>query len=287
MTDTTRLGPAPGSEMTVRTPDGLGLSVREWGDPAGPEILLIHGQAQCHLCFERQTSSELAQRHRIVAFDLRGHGASDKPLEPRFYQNGRVWADDVAAVIDAKGLRRPVVVGWSLGGRVIRQYLIHYGDGRLAGINFLSCRPIDDPSVRGAASLAPTTIDARDLRARLLSEIAFLRACYAKPPVGDALLLAVAYNMLYPRPVRDALAGWHADKEATIAALRKITVPTLIVHGRLDRVILPQAAEMTAAAVASSRISWYDDCGHAPFYEDAPRYNRELESFVAEAWQAP
>ncbi len=44
--------------------------------------------------------------------------------------------------------------------------------------------------------------------------------------------------------------------------------------------MLPAAAEMTAAAIPGARISWYEDCGHSPFYEDAPRFNRELAAFV-------
>jgi non-heme chloroperoxidase len=43
---------------------------------------------------------------------------------------------------------------------------------------------------------------------------------------------------------------------------------------------------MTAAAVKNARISWFDACGHSPFYEDAPRYNRELDQFVTETWRA-
>src|SRR5882724_5871451 len=110
------------------SPDGVVLSVLEWGNPDGPEILLIHGQAQCHLAFDRQTSSHLARTYRLVAFDLRGHGGSAKPLDPAYYQDGKRWADDVATVIELKRLRKPVLVGWSLGGRVIRQYLMHHGD---------------------------------------------------------------------------------------------------------------------------------------------------------------
>ena len=49
---------------------------------------------------------------------------------PAAYQGGRVWADDLAAVMAAKRLGRPVLVGWSMGGRVIRQYLMVYGDAR-------------------------------------------------------------------------------------------------------------------------------------------------------------
>jgi len=59
-----------------------------------------------------------------------------------------------------------------------------------------------------------------------------------------------------------------------------VTVPTLIAHDRNDALILPNAAEMTAAAIEGSRISWYDDCGHSPFFEHAERFNRELDEFA-------
>ncbi len=230
--------------------------------------------------------SDLAQRHRLVAFDLRGHGGSEKPLEAHFYRKSEAWADDVATVIEAKKLKRPVLVGWSLGGRVLRQYLIHHGDKRLSGINFLSCRPIEHPSSVGPGSAAMAKSDASDLRPRLEAEIQFLLDCFEIKPDERDLLRTVAYNMIIPRPVRDAIAGWSTDPELTKAALGKVTVPTLVTHGRRDRLILPVAAEMTAAAVKHARLSWYDECGHSPFYEDAPRYNRELDRFVTESWRA-
>ena len=96
---------AAGGQEVVRAPDGIGLAVYEWGNPAGPEILLIHGFAQCHLCFYRQIASDLAQRCRIVAYDQRGHGASDQPADPAAYQGEDVWAKDLAAVITAKDLK--------------------------------------------------------------------------------------------------------------------------------------------------------------------------------------
>src|SRR5262249_56666581 len=107
----------------VRAPDGTRLAAYEWGNPAGPEVVLIHGFAQCHLCFLPQIES-LAPHFRVVAFDQRGHGESEQPADPAAYRGSRIWADDIAAVIAAKGLRRPVLVGWSMGGRVIRQYLV-------------------------------------------------------------------------------------------------------------------------------------------------------------------
>jgi non-heme chloroperoxidase len=268
----------------VTTPDGVSVSVCEWGNPAGPEILLIHGQAQSVLSFKRQTGSALARDFRIVAYDLRGHGGSDKPADPAHYQDGKRWADEVHAVITAKRLRRPVAVGWSLGGRVLRQYLMHYGDGALSGINFLSTRPIEDPGISGPASKAYAASTSRDLAGRIAACVAFLRACYEKPPTEEDFIEAVAVNFTMPFWVRDALATWATDPEAVRAAFARVTVPTLVTHGRCDQLILPHAAEMTAAAIKGATISFFDDCGHSPFYEDAERYNRELAAFVSRAW---
>lgn len=264
----------------VETPDGLQLSAHEWGNPDGPEILFIHGMAQAHLSFARQFDSALAERFRLVAFDLRGHGDSDKPADPAFYVEGKRWADDVAAVIAATALRRPVVVGWSLGGRVLRQYVADHGDGRLAGINIVSSRAIEDPSILGAGSLANLEKRPDDLGERIRANIAFLGACFLAPPDEDDFRLAVAYNMMVPAAVRDAIGGWQTDAERCRRALRAVTVPALISHGRDDVLVLPAAAEMIAEAIGHARLSWYERCGHSPFYEQAERFNRELAAFV-------
>ena len=76
---------ASGSALThtVEGGGGLRLHVREWGRPDGPPILLIHGRSQNHLCWAPQYDSALADEFRLVAFDLRGHGMSEAPLDAR------------------------------------------------------------------------------------------------------------------------------------------------------------------------------------------------------------
>jgi len=58
--------------IAVKTPDGLTISAQEWGNPAGAEILFIHGFSQSHLSWMRQVDSDLAKEFRIVTYDLRG-----------------------------------------------------------------------------------------------------------------------------------------------------------------------------------------------------------------------
>lgn len=264
----------------VRTPDGVRISVREWGRPDGRPIVFVHGLAQSHLSFLPQFASELARAHRLVAYDLRGHGESDKPVDPVFYRDGQRWADELDAVIAALDLARPVLVGWSLGGRVLRQYLIHHGDRRIGGLHFVSTRPFEDPGVLATASRADLAGRPATLAERIDAHIAFLRACFHRQPEEADFAVALAYNVIVPQEIREAISGWSTPLADTRAALEKVRVPTLVCHGRDDALILPRAAEMTAAAIQGARISWYDDCGHSPFVEHAARFNRELSQFV-------
>jgi len=268
-----------GARSDVRTPDGTRLAVYEWGNAAGQEVVLVHGFAQAHLCFQPQFLSDLAQRYRLVAFDLRGHGASEQPLDPAAYRGSRVWADDLAAVLAAKRLARPVLAGWSMGGRVIRQYLMTYGDAHIAGINFVASQVIEDPSCRGPAAPKPVPED-QSLAEEIEAAIAFLDGCYGRKPSETEFRRALAYNMKVPAAVRRAIAGWSTGAEQTITALRKVRVPVLITHGRQDAVVLPAAAVMSLAAMPQARLSWFDDCGHSPFSEHAVRFNHELTGFV-------
>lgn len=117
----------------VRGGGGLRLHVREWGREDGPPILFLHGWSQNHLCWLKQFGSSLAGEFRLVAFDLRGHGMSEAPLEQEHYTDDKLWADDVAAVIDGLDLDRPVLVGWSYGPFLICDYVRHmdrYGSVR-------------------------------------------------------------------------------------------------------------------------------------------------------------
>src|ERR1700749_1564646 len=97
---------------------GLTIPARAWGNTKGSPLLFIHGWSQSDLCWLNQVSGDLADTSRIVTFDLRGHGLSEKPPGPEYYADGQLWADDLAAVIDQTGLEQPILVSWSYGGDV-------------------------------------------------------------------------------------------------------------------------------------------------------------------------
>jgi len=90
--------------------------VVETGNPSGRPILFIHGISQCWLTWSRQLNSELRDRYRLVAMDMRGHGLSEMPRDA--YADSQLWADDINAVLQALKLDRPVLCGWSYGPEV-------------------------------------------------------------------------------------------------------------------------------------------------------------------------
>jgi pimeloyl-ACP methyl ester carboxylesterase len=95
------------------------------------------------------SSSVLANDFRLVAFDVRGHGASEKPTDVSRYADDRLFADDVHSVMEAFKLRRPVLVGWSYAGRIVGDYVEAYGTSRIAGINYVCARTNNNPAYNG------------------------------------------------------------------------------------------------------------------------------------------
>ena len=178
----------PARRRSVRAPDGTRLAVHEWGLPDGLPVVLIHGFAQSHLCFRPQIGSALAEEFRLIAFDQRGHGESEQPLDPAAYQGSRTWADDIAAVLDATAVERPVLVGWSMGGRVIRQYLMVHGDDRLGGIDFVGSLVVEEPQHRGPDG-PKRPPDDQTLEQEIAAAIAFLASPESGTTTGAMLTI--------------------------------------------------------------------------------------------------
>jgi non-heme chloroperoxidase len=263
--------------ISVASPDGLRLAAFAAGNPEGPSILFIHGFNQCHLSWARQLNdAALARDFRMAAFDLRGHGASDKPEERARYTDDALWAGDVAAVMTATGLKRPVLAGWSYGGRVITDYLRTHGTAGIAGVNFVGALTKTDLTLMGSAPFIPG-MNSEDLAENIAATRAFLRACFEKQPSQDDFETMLGFNMIIPAVIRSHVRSRTLNPGDLLA---KIDVPVLVTHGEKDALVLAAMAEFTTAQVKGARLSLYPGIGHAPFWEDAPRFNRELAEFV-------
>ena len=266
--------------ITVKTPDGVTISAQEWGNPKGAEILFIHGFSQSYLSWMRQVDSDLAKEFRIITYDLRGHGNSDKPLDPARYRDSKAWGDEVQAVIDTAGLKRPVVVGWSYAGRVISDYLTTHGPGQLAGINFVDAGIKADPALAGDNLKNLPIMASEDIATNIAATRTFVHGCFSRQPTADDFETMLSFNMMVPPKVRAGLSGRPLDATEMMS---KLKLPVLVTHGAEDRNAKVGVAKYTASVIPGARLSIYEGIGHAPFYEDAPRFNSELAAFVREA----
>lgn len=275
--------PAPRHVTTVTGWQGVPLHVPEWGDPDGPALVLIHGWSQAHPCWAKQVSGAL-DGFRLIAPDLRGHGLSGKPLDPDAYNTSNPWAQDLNAILDALDIPKAVLVGWSMGGWIVQDYLRVFGDARVAGYSLVGsssmigrCVDPEAQARRAHPDTAAKGMIAGTLPEDLAATLAFVRACFHQQPDEDTLAQMVGYNMLCPQLVRRAARGRHEDYAADLA---EVTAPCLVLWGAHERIAVAPMPEQTIAALPNARGLAYEGSGHAPFWEEPDRFNTDIAAFA-------
>ncbi len=265
--------------------NGLKLYAEETGNQAGPAILFIHGFSSCRLAWSKQfDDAELQKDFRLVRLDIRGHGLSEKPTEAEAYTDSQLWADDIAAVIAELHLEKPGLVGWSYGGYIICDYIRHYGQAGVGGINFVAAAT--KMGGREAASLLGqefiglfSAFFSNDLTESVATFQKFIRLLtYHEPSPADFYQM-LGYNLIVPPGVRQALFSRRLNNDDLLSGLK---LPMLLTHGTEDGIILPAASEHCARLIPQARLSVYPEIGHNTCLEDPARFNAELAAFVRE-----
>lgn len=272
---------AADKEYTVKSSDGVVIAVEETGNPTGQPIVFVHGLLGNRINWDKQTTDPDLQKFRLITYDLRGHGLSGKPDDAEAYQDGRRWADDLAAVLRESKAKNPVLVGWSLGGVVLSNYLAAHGDVGIGGLVYvdgvIELKPdLITPHPEVYAGLA-----SQDLRTHLDTVRTFLALCFKTQPdqaTFERLLSnAATASWVMTRTVPSMTV--HAEE-----GLPKAKVPVLLIYGGRDNLVRPKASIARAKSLndrIGSKI--YNKSGHAPFLEEAARFNKDLTEFAVSA----
>ena len=218
---------------------GAQIHAVETGNPQGRPIFYIHGMSQCWLAWSRQLNSDLAQDHRLVAMDMRGHGLSDKPEQG--YDDAKLWADDVNAVIETLGLDNPVLCGWSYGPLVILDYVRHFGEDHVGGFHFVG-GVTKLGSEDAVAVLTPEFLGllagffSTDVRESIRSldrlvEVLFPPGTGNRGPVSDVGVQHFRFPMRAP-----GLLSRSLNNDDILPKIRK---PVLITRGSADALVKP------------------------------------------------
>lgn len=269
---------------------GIGLSVLEGGSPAGRPVLFLHGFCQSALAWRPLFAGPLADRFRLLAMDLRGHGGSDRTAGggaggevrgPGPYADGDLWADDVAGTLAALAADGAVLVGWSYGGAVLADHLRRHGRGGIAGIVLAGACPKLGPAAR--PFMGPLgrqhfpALMGGDFAAQVAACRALAHGMAAQPVAAEDLETGIAATMSVPQHVRWGMMRREADFDSVLAAF---DAPALIVHGTEDRIVLPEMARHLAGVLPRARLCLYEGVGHAPFQERPDRFAADLAAFL-------
>lgn len=257
--------------QAIALPTGVRLPVVEHGDPHGLPVLLLHGYTDSWHSFGRLLPV-LRASLRAVAPSQRGHGDADRPESGYAMPD---FSDDAAALLDALGIERAIVLGHSMGGAVAVRFALDHPD-RVLGLVLVGAAP--DWRTPAMLALAESVTALSDPIDR-----AFIRAfqcgTFTAPVPPSFLDLVVEESGKVPARV------WQAALAGLIGAngrheLGRIAAPTMLVWGDHDDVVSRRDQDALLAAIPGSRLLVYPGIGHAPHWEAPEAFARDLADFA-------
>jgi pimeloyl-ACP methyl ester carboxylesterase len=267
------------SGRVVDLPGG-DLQVREDGPAGGSAVVLLHGFA-CSLDWWDDMVPPLARDHRVIRFDLLGHGGSEKPKKGYGMES---QARLVAAALDRLGVRRAVVVGHSMGGSVATAL------AELRPRLVKSLVIVDSPSRAGDGKLPFT---ARLGFVPVLGQA--IRRVVPDSMVRNGLESAFADGFKVPdRFVEDfrdmtytsyddshRASDDYGEEQGLADRLAEASVPLLVIFGSDDDIVDPGSAQ-GFRTVPGARIVTIDGAGHSPHVERPQATARLIGNFLAQ-----
>ncbi len=252
----------------------------------GKPVVLIHGWPLSGASWEKQVPVLVNAGYRVITYDRRGFGNSSKPMSGYDYDT---FAADLDKVMTKLDLRDATLVGFSMGGGEVARYLGTYGTGRVSKVVFMAAIPpfllktsANTAGVDGNVFDGIKQAIAADRPAFLSS---FLANFYNIDVLGGKKISDEAVRLSWniaasasPKGTLDCVSAWLTDFRED---LKRIDVPTLVVHGDDDR-ILPLAAtgQRTHEAVKGSRLLVVAGGPHGLNWTHAEEVNRELLDFL-------
>jgi 3-oxoadipate enol-lactonase len=239
----------------------------------GEPLLLIQGLGYARWSWDSVVPA-LAEQYRVIWFDNRGIGESDKPAGP--YTAAQMAADSLQ-VLDEAGVERAHVLGASLGGMIAQEVVVS-APGRVDKL-VLCCTTPGGPET---VPMPDVTVQLFAEAATLAPEVALRRFIEnALGPHPPAALVEELYRLRLANPPEPE--GWQAQAAAglTFAGVDgEIAAPTLILTGTEDNVVDPRNADVLAARIAGARVERFHGAGHLFFWEQPDAFVKIVREFL-------
>jgi len=240
---------------------------------SGPPLLLVQGLGYARWSWEPVVPG-LAERYRVISFDNRGIGESDKPPGP---YTAREMADDALQVLDEAAVGRAHVLGASLGG-MIAQELAVAAPARVEKL-VLCCTT---PGGGATVPMPEVTVRLFAEAGSLPPEVALRRYVEnALAPDAPAALVERLYERRLANPPDPV--GWPAQAAAGMGfqgVEGAIEAPTLLLTGTEDNVVDPANTDVLAARISGARVERIPGTGHLFFWEQPDAVVRIVTEFL-------
>ena len=250
----------------------------------GRPIVLIHGWPLSDEMYEYQYNELINKNFRVIGITLRGFGKSDKPYGAYDYD---VHASDIKKVLDTLEIEDAILVGFSMGGAIAIRFVSIYDGVHVSKLALV-------------AAAAPIWTQRKDFKYNLPINAVddLIKLNYKDRPklLADFAKIFSATETSLSEGIKSWLNGicLSASSYATakcLIALRdtdlrsdmvKIFIPTVIMHGKEDKICSFDLAEQMKIGIAHSHIIAFENSGHSLFLEETKKFNAELIKFAGE-----
>ncbi|KIJ40418.1 hypothetical protein M422DRAFT_230170 [Sphaerobolus stellatus SS14] len=271
------------TEKVLTSTDGKKIYAKAVGDSSKPSIIFIHGLTLSAAVWDDIfTDNRLLDKFYLVAYDMRGHGRSAKPLDLAGHSSS-LYADDFAAVCKAFGLSKPILLGWSLGATVAADVCTHLGKDAISGVVYVTALPYIGPIMNEVGTstvlgFLPGLFTTEDLALSRETKLLFLDSLFNDPesvPVslkwqwlGSAVLQAPEVSQLVLSREQDPAKLFEAGEKG---------LPLLIINGSNDKQVKGDAVvSAMKAKFVKTTAETIEGGSHALFVDNRDEFIKVL-----------
>jgi non-heme chloroperoxidase len=275
-----RVPASAGRQEYIEVEKGVKLHITDVGE--GKPIVLIHGWPLSDAMYEYQYQYLAANGFRVIGISLRGFGKSDRPYGRYDFD---VFSDDIKVVLEKLKIENAVLGGFSMGGAVVIHYVTKYNAAHISKLALFAAAA---PSwkQREGFPFGVSDADANGLIKATLTNRQDLIASFGSSfPAKEGGISKNVEKWLENMN----LEAWPYAITQSITALRdldlrpelqKINIPVAIFQGVNDKLCDFSLAEQLNKGIKNAYLVRFENSGHALFFEEAEKFNKELEKFA-------
>jgi non-heme chloroperoxidase len=259
----------PAKSEFFKTSDGVRIHYLEAG--SGRAIVFIPGWTMPAWIWQKQID-EFSKKYHVIAVDPRSQGESDKPPYGHLPETR---SRDYEELVNHLGLKRPVLVGWSMACGELLKYVEQFGTDNLGGLVLVDGLIPEKPSLEMFAGLSGWMNQLQQDRQKQAD--GFVRTMFKKPQTEDYLKRVIDASMQVPADTAVTLIYNLIAIKDLSGAFARMNRPMLFTYQPDTQ---PSADLLKSKLGDKVRLERFDGDGHALFVDDPEKFNRVLEAFV-------